>query len=98
MSPGQVAPSGSLQGHPPTPFKGGIVFAYLPQVTERLQKRLSGGYSSRYKRRLDRDTMWVILGDHGEAFGQHEGNFGHTLFVYEERSFLLTYPVLRMKI
>ena len=24
------------------------------------------------------------MGDHGEAFGQHEGNYGHTLFVYDE--------------
>jgi hypothetical protein len=29
-------------------------------------------------------TLFVIIGDHGEAFGQHQGNFGHTLFVYEE--------------
>jgi glucan phosphoethanolaminetransferase (alkaline phosphatase superfamily) len=30
------------------------------------------------------DTLLVIYGDHGEAFGQHDGNFGHTFFVYEE--------------
>ncbi len=35
-------------------------------------------------RGLDRETLFVILGDHGEAFGQHEGNYGHTLFLYEE--------------
>jgi hypothetical protein len=35
-------------------------------------------------RGLDRQTLFVILGDHGEAFGQHEGNYGHTLFLYEE--------------
>ncbi|HJZ59309.1 MAG TPA: sulfatase, partial [Gemmataceae bacterium] len=35
-------------------------------------------------RGLDRDTLVVLLGDHGQAFGQHPGNFGHTLFVYEE--------------
>jgi hypothetical protein len=29
-------------------------------------------------------TLFVIIGDHGEAFGQHQGNYGHTLFVYEE--------------
>jgi len=29
-------------------------------------------------------TLFVILGDHGEAFGQHEGNYGHSLFLYEE--------------
>src|SRR5262249_24869608 len=35
-------------------------------------------------RGLDGQTLFVLLGDHGEAFGQHEGNYGHTLFVYEE--------------
>jgi arylsulfatase A-like enzyme len=28
--------------------------------------------------------MLVIVGDHGEAFGQHVGNYGHTLFTYDE--------------
>jgi arylsulfatase A-like enzyme len=35
-------------------------------------------------RGLDRQTLFVITGDHGEAFGQHDGNYGHTLFLYEE--------------
>lgn len=35
-------------------------------------------------RGLARQTLFVIHGDHGEAFGQHEGNFAHTLFIYEE--------------
>jgi phosphoglycerol transferase MdoB-like AlkP superfamily enzyme len=30
------------------------------------------------------NTIIVILGDHGEAFGQHPGNIGHSLFIYEE--------------
>ena len=30
------------------------------------------------------DTLLVIHGDHGEAFFQHEGNFAHTLFPYDE--------------
>ena len=29
-------------------------------------------------------TLFLIFGDHGEAFGQHEGNFGHTLSIYDE--------------
>lgn len=33
---------------------------------------------------LDEDTLWVLYGDHGEAFGQHPGNFGHTFNLYEE--------------
>src|SRR5579885_1238271 len=28
--------------------------------------------------------LLVICGDHGEAFGQHPGNFGHVLFLHEE--------------
>ena len=35
-------------------------------------------------RGLDRRTLFVIMGDHGEAFGQHDGNYGHTLALYEE--------------
>jgi phosphoglycerol transferase MdoB-like AlkP superfamily enzyme len=35
-------------------------------------------------RGLDSSTMVVVASDHGEAFGQHSGNFGHTLLLYEE--------------
>ncbi len=35
-------------------------------------------------RNLDRNTLFVLFGDHGEAFGQHGGNFGHTFFIYDE--------------
>ena len=35
-------------------------------------------------RNLDQNTLWIVLGDHGEAFGQHEGNYGHTFQLYEE--------------
>jgi arylsulfatase A-like enzyme len=35
-------------------------------------------------RGLDTQTLFVIFGDHGEAFGQHPGNYGHTLFIQEE--------------
>ena len=36
------------------------------------------------KRGLFDKTLFLIFGDHGEAFGQHEGNFGHTMFIYDE--------------
>jgi phosphoglycerol transferase MdoB-like AlkP superfamily enzyme len=29
-------------------------------------------------------TLLVIVGDHGEAFGQHAGNYAHTLALYDE--------------
>ena len=35
-------------------------------------------------RGLTENTLWIIYGDHGEAFGQHEGNYGHPFFLYEE--------------
>jgi arylsulfatase A-like enzyme len=35
-------------------------------------------------RGLDQSTLLVIFGDHGEAFGQHRGNFAHTLALYDE--------------
>jgi hypothetical protein len=36
------------------------------------------------QRRLDRQTVFVLVGDHGEAFGEHPGNHGHTLCIWEE--------------
>ena len=36
------------------------------------------------ERGLAERTLFVVVGDHGEAFQQHEGNFAHTLFLYEE--------------
>jgi len=32
----------------------------------------------------ERETLWVFAADHGEAFHQHQGNFAHALFLYEE--------------
>jgi len=37
-----------------------------------------------HARGLDNRTLWIVFGDHGEAFGQHPGNYGHTFFIYEE--------------
>jgi arylsulfatase A-like enzyme len=36
------------------------------------------------ERGLEENTMFLIFGDHGEAFEQHAGNLGHVLFLYEE--------------
>ncbi len=33
---------------------------------------------------LGKDTLFFIFGDHGEAFWQHQGNYVHAFFVYEE--------------
>jgi len=48
-------------------------------------------------RGLEKNTVWVIYGDHGEAFHQHPGNYGHTFFLYDENvhvPFLIAAPGL----
>ena len=30
------------------------------------------------------NTLFILVADHGEAFYQHRGNYGHPLFLYEE--------------
>jgi hypothetical protein len=48
-------------------------------------------------RGLAEHTLWIVLGDHGEAFGQHEGNYGHTFSLYDENvhvPFLVAAPGL----
>lgn len=48
-------------------------------------------------RGLDRNALFVIFGDHGQAFGRHQGNYGHTLFIYEENvrvPYLISMPGL----
>lgn len=35
-------------------------------------------------RGLDSETVYVVVGDHGEAFREHPGNVAHALFLYEE--------------
>ena len=42
---------------------------------------LRAGFRSRG---LDARTLYVVFGDHGEAFREHEGNVAHALFLYEE--------------
>lgn len=49
------------------------------------------------ERGLERDVLWIVFGDHGEAFGQHAGNYGHTFNLYEENvhvPFLVAAPGL----
>jgi arylsulfatase A-like enzyme len=35
-------------------------------------------------RGLEDRTLWVVYGDHGEAFGEHDGNYGHTFQIFDE--------------
>jgi lipoteichoic acid synthase len=68
----------------PGPFvEPGEIGAYKNALFEadRWIAALLEGLRSRH---LDQKTLVVLYGDHGEAFGQHPGNFGHTLFIYDE--------------
>lgn len=57
----------------PTPYDGEIAFmdAQIGRVVRWLEKR-----------QLTANTLLVLVGDHGESFGEH-GAFGHTTFVYQ---------------
>ena len=33
---------------------------------------------------LGEDTLFFVLADHGEAFGQHRGNYNHPFYIYQE--------------
>ena len=49
-------------------------------------------------RGLDSTTVVAVIGDHGEGFGQHPGNYGHTLAIWEENvhvPFILSVPERR---
>lgn len=68
----------------PGPFSGDRDFdRYLNAIHESdlALGRLVDGLA---QRGLDRRTILVIAGDHGQAFNQHAGNIGHTLYAYEE--------------
>jgi phosphoglycerol transferase MdoB-like AlkP superfamily enzyme len=68
----------------PGPFSGrGDLSDYLNALHEG-DRSLGSLFEGLRARNLDRRTVFVIVGDHGEAFGQHDGNYGHSLAIYDE--------------
>jgi phosphoglycerol transferase MdoB-like AlkP superfamily enzyme len=68
----------------PGPFEGDTEFvAYLNALAEADRALGSLLIGLRQRGLFDR-TLFVFVGDHGEAFGQHPGNVGHSLFLYEQ--------------
>lgn len=66
------------------PFEGSGDFpAYLNALHEG-DEALGHFLRGLRERRLDENTIFIVFGDHGEAFGEHPGNFAHTLFIYDE--------------
>jgi len=68
----------------PGPFGGDSDFTRYLNALHEGDEALTMFIRALRARGLDRETLFVIFGDHGEAFGEHPGNFAHTLFIYEE--------------
>jgi hypothetical protein len=66
------------------PFRGGREIDRYRNALHYADSALADLLDGLCRRGLEDDTLFVVCGDHGEAFGQHEGNYGHTLFLYEE--------------
>jgi hypothetical protein len=49
-----------------------------------LRRRLAQRWSKAFARAASNRTPSGSCGDHGEAFGQHQGNYGHTFLLYDE--------------
>src|SRR5262249_46345125 len=74
----------------PTPYQEEVLY-----VDSQLQKFF------RYLQRTgrDRDTLFIITADHGEAFGEH-GESSHSLFIYNTTlriPLLISYPGIAAK-
>jgi arylsulfatase A-like enzyme len=66
------------------PFAGGTDFDHYRNdlfTGDLALGRILDGLRSRG---LFERTLFMVVGDHGEAFAQHPGNFAHTLHLYEE--------------
>jgi arylsulfatase A-like enzyme len=68
----------------PGPFPGRDELGRYRNALHYADRALGSLVDGLRARGLEDDTVWVIVGDHGEAMGQHEANYGHTFFLYEE--------------
>ena len=66
------------------PFPGDTEFTNYLNALHYGDESLGGLLRGLRERNLEDKTLFVVFGDHGEAFGQHEGNLGHSLFIYDE--------------
>lgn len=92
-----------IAGHHPYPAPGGGPFPKTKEIDcyrnslhyadESVHALLAG----LRERGLYENTLFVLFGDHAEAFEQHPGNNGHTFFLYDENvrvPYLLVAPGL----
>jgi hypothetical protein len=81
---GVFSVAGNSNGTAYFPAQRGYLYFTLDGIPASRQKSAVDEWLDLRARGLESDTVWVIYGDHGEAFGQHEGNYAHTFFLYEE--------------
>lgn len=68
----------------PGPFPGDAEESQYLNALHYADEALGDLLAGLQERGLLENSLLVIVGDHGEAFGQHSGNYGHTLALYEE--------------
>jgi len=68
----------------PGPFPNTNELAHYQNALHEGDTALGSLLAGLRSRKLDERTLYVIFGDHGEAFGQHEGNSGHSFFIWDE--------------
>jgi arylsulfatase A-like enzyme len=79
----------------PGPFPGSTDFERYLNALHEGDTALSSLIQGLKERDLYDETLLIVFGDHGEGFGQHPGNFAHTLYIYEENvrvPFLIAVP------
>ena len=68
----------------PGPFKGTDDFTRYLNALHEGDEALGDLLAGLRALGIDDETMVIAYGDHGEAFGEHPGNFAHTMFIHEE--------------
>jgi lipoteichoic acid synthase len=83
----------AMTSNPHHPYAADQLFADAPQGEDRgSYERLvdydlglvADLYEWMKQRGVAERTLLLVLGDHGEAFGEHAGNYGHAAFIYDE--------------
>jgi hypothetical protein len=68
----------------PGPFRGRDDFTRYLNALHEGDAALGALLEGLERLGLTDDTLVIVFGDHGEAFGDHPGNFAHTLFIHDE--------------
>jgi phosphoglycerol transferase MdoB-like AlkP superfamily enzyme len=66
------------------PFRGEAEFDHYRNALHETDLAIAQLVSALHTPTIINPTILIVIGDHGEAFGQHGGNAGHTLAVWEE--------------